>query len=97
MRIRMKISYYAWKSMITVKELILNKILETYIYFSTNKFKPLNIDTMLGDGFNPKNILNNYISQQSKGKQIKYETDKRKQFAKRRNTDTDFEFKKKLF
>ena len=53
MRIRMKISYQAWRKLITVKELILNSIMETYIAFSVNKFEPLDLETLMGDSFKP--------------------------------------------
>ena len=51
--------------------------MDTYIYFNTHKFEPLNLDTLLGDNFSPKNILNTYISKKTRGK-FQYIADKKK-------------------
>ena len=73
----MKISYHAWKKLITVKELMLSKIMETYIHFSIRKFQPLDLVILLGEEFNAKKILTQYVEKKSLGKMI-YDADQKK-------------------
>ena len=62
MRIRMKISYHAWKKQLTVSQLLYSQIFKSFTELrSTDKdFKVLDIHDVLDSSFNLKNIALNF-------------------------------------
>ena len=55
----------------------MSKIMDAYIHFSVRKFQPLNLVTLLGDEFNAKQILTQYVQNKSLAK-IVFDADKKK-------------------
>lgn len=62
MRIRMKISYHAWKKKLTVSQLLYSQIFKTFNEIRRNEqsFKVLDIDDVLDSSFNLRNIALNF-------------------------------------
>ena len=59
MRIRMKISYYAWRNRQTAKELILRQVMDSYLKFYPKPYQ-LNISDTFNHNFCPMQILENH-------------------------------------